>query len=956
MRFNTYAKRVMAALLVVLLMGAPSLHGGEGLDGLTGDGALATMVRENDPRGGIWVRVGGGATARLELETARRLPVVLHHLEPDPSAVADLRTYYDAVDEGATVLVEHWTAAYLPHADNSVNVLIAPDLEQVPESEVLRVLAPGGTALVGIGNDARRIEKPWREQMGQWQQLASGRGQVFSGTDRLVGLPQGLQWVKGPLFAMAERKLSTPSAITEGGRIFIVTDNVLENLDGSRGKFLVARDAFNGMLLWSRPWDGQTLRLAATADRVYYGSSEGLVVVGAADGRTRQTIPMDAQPSQVILADPEGILVVETPAGVIAFDPANKTVLWEFKDETTNGTIVSNGRVFLLVSGRNTDGSFRHDLVCLELPTGNGLWRGDISSHIETRSGRIEFAAGGGVAVQGGRNVHMFSQDTGEHRWSRDADSAFYQHGLVWQGATRASGSMSWVGLDPDTGEQKRELSAQGRPPRSRAPTKAGCQPLIATDAGILVPRQGSFIDFETGERQGAKFVRGGCRIGVLPANGLIYSFPHACVCFSEAIRGLLAAHSDMPPEAGDDVQGRLYVGPAAGRQAATNSSPAASDWPMHRYGVERGAASPVKLDESLSMAWSVRVAPQRDSPAARDWKLRVGEPVTAATVVGDRVFAADVNHGRVVCLDRQTGGQRWSFTANGRIDTPPTLAGGLCLFGARDGYVYALDAEDGQLVWRFRAAPLDRRIGAFGSLESRWPVAGTVLVQNGTLYAAAGRSPDADGGIHVHALEPLSGEPRWSVKMDDEDFVGVSDYLVGDGENIFLCEWRFQTDGTHGPAEDSNHLREDNVGLLESSWTKIGLGIRIRSGRTMQFWRARGQRGQLLAFDDEDIAVYDHFESTSVTFNGSSEWSYEIESPVQVTALAMTADHVLVAGGKDRNDDSAGGAVWLLDRDSGKVQSELSLPSAVTFDGLAVAHGKVFVSTRDGRLTAFGP
>ena len=69
-----------------------------------------------------------------------------------------------------------------------------------------------------------------------------------------------------------------------------------------------------------------------------------------------------------------------------------------------------------------------------------------------------------------------------------------------------------------------------------------------------------------------------------------------------------------------------------------------------------------------------------------------------------------------------------------------------------------------------------------------------------------------------------------------------------------------------------------------------------------------------------------------------------------------MTADHVLVAGGKDRSDDSAGGVVWLLDRDSGKVQSELSLPTAVTFDGLAVAHGKVFVSTRDGRLTAFGP
>ena len=48
---------------------------------------------------------------------------------------------------------------------------------------------------------------------------------------------------------------------------------------------------------------------------------------------------------------------------------------------------------------------------------------------------------------------------------------------------------------------------------------------------------------------------------------------------------------------------------------------------------------------------------------------------------------------------------------APGRVDSPPTLHQGRAIFGCRDGYVYCLTADDGKLVWRFRAAPIDQRI-----------------------------------------------------------------------------------------------------------------------------------------------------------------------------------------------------------------------------------------------------
>ncbi len=91
-------------------------------------------------------------------------------------------------------------------------------------------------------------------------------------------------------------------------------------------------------------------------------------------------------------------------------------------------------------------------------------------------------------------------------------------------------------------------------------------------------------------------------------------------------------------------------------------------------------------------------------------------------------------------------------------IDSSPTLLAGrpgdedpaLCVFGSDDGFVTCLQADDGALAWRFRAAPEDRWIQDRGRLRSAWPVHGSVLFQDGLLYVSAGRSSYLDGGIFL--------------------------------------------------------------------------------------------------------------------------------------------------------------------------------------------------------------
>jgi outer membrane protein assembly factor BamB len=85
-------------------------------------------------------------------------------------------------------------------------------------------------------------------------------------------------------------------------------------------------------------------------------------------------------------------------------------------------------------------------------------------------------------------------------------------------------------------------------------------------------------------------------------------------------------------------------------------------------------------------------------------------------------VLVAETDRHTLHALSAVDGEPVWTFVADGRIDSPPTLAGGMCLFGTRSGFVYCLRASDGILVWRFRAAPRDRRLFACGQLESAWP------------------------------------------------------------------------------------------------------------------------------------------------------------------------------------------------------------------------------------------
>ncbi|MFV2065867.1 MAG: PQQ-binding-like beta-propeller repeat protein [Pirellulales bacterium] len=458
-----------------------------------------------------------------------------------------------------------------------------------------------------------------------------------------------------------------------------------------------------------------------------------------------------------------------------------------------------------------------------------------------------------------------FDGETGERLWSCPAYEGFNApvdvmivDGLLWTGRF-AWGNDPGIteARDPRTGEVRRK-----RPPDREFLPRIGharCHRTRATTEYLILGRSGvEFVDLETGNMLANRWIRGMCQYGVLPANGLLYVPPHSCVCSTDDMlkSGFMAlAPAKKPriesPESG--TGGRLERGPAFGQALDSGLSTLhSSDWPTYRHDGSRSGATPAAVSHPLQAGWKADLGGKLTSPVIADGVLLVAE--TDAHLVH--------------ALDATTGRELWTYAAGARIDSPPTLDQGRVLFGSADGRVYCLRLNDGKRIWKFRAAPQDRRIVADGQLESTWPVSGSVLVLDDAVYFAAGRTSYLDGGMFLYKLDAATGRVRNVRKLDVEEKKrdgGIAsgghlpDILSTDGDSVFMRIARFDLNLVKQRGKVS-HLWSP-VGFLDDRWwhrTYWQIGISMGSG--WGGWPKAGQRvpaGRLLVTDGSRVFGY---------------------------------------------------------------------------------------------------
>lgn len=940
----------------------------------------------------------GSTDGRLAVELSHDGQYLVHGLCTSQKAVAQARQSIDAADLRGVVSAEVGVMKRLPYSDNIVNMIVVENTSELLRddlllTEVMRVLRPGGMAWLadsGSGDDAPSVKwlneltesydlvepavsiqeptrtwigvkKPRPKSMDAWtHQRRDGSGNPVS-TDTQVGVPTGVRWVAGPNWPTGDRKASTPSAVASDQYLAVVFQDEVTTPDGkSREDSLIVRDVFNGMRLWRRK--AESMDLVSTGGRVYTKVGGKLVALDGQTGDVVQTFDV-AGPEEFLITD--GMVIVTSSSGTTALNAESGELRWSAELRAENMR-VGDGRLFVHVdnSRRGSDSQ----LVCLDVKSGEQVWEASTKSWAKGSSFKLILHSHGVLVTASKYGNHAISADDGTHLWNHtyprighggSFEKIMASGGLVWIHTADSQGSKqyAWEGLDPQTGELKQRLLQP-----KEFTYKHRCSYDVGTEQLFLCGSM-DFADLKTGKYHHFGASRTSCRTaGLIPANGLIYTFPHACGCYA-MLRGFLALETRPEFVPAPTAAERLEKGPAFDTAKTTSESPS-TDWPTYRRDVTRSASSATPGPTSLSQLWERVVADRVPEAVALEWGEKDGGRVTSPVVAGGLAFVAGSDHHRLLAFDANSGEPAWSFTTGGRIDCPPTINSGLCLFGSHDGYVYCLTADKGELVWRFRAAPRARRIVAYGQLESARPVVGGVLVHDGLAYFVIGRHSASDGGLLVQAVKPQTGELIWAEPVTGHD--GVPDVLTGGDGTIQMAGWKVNAKTGQSTSDAFAGLRGGRLGILNAAWAKRPIAIR----RNLSQWQT-GDRptGQMLTFNDEATCGYracgkvntgnGQMSGNAVLFAkamSGREWSVEMPTTARMRGMVLAGDRLYVAGllYEDEKGTRATNGVRVYNLADGKLLSEHAIEDPLMHDCLAIADGRLYVSTQS-RLICLG-
>jgi len=880
-------------------------------------------------KGGLVVHLGCG-DGRLTAALRSSERYLVHGLDTDVDKVREARRHIQSLGVYGKVSVDHFDGKQLPYVRELVNLVVASDLGRVTMDEVLRVLAPNGVAYVRQGDTWRKTVKPRSAQIDEWSHFLRDAGGNAVANDRRIGPPKRLRWVAGPRWCRShEFPSSVAAVVTAGGRIFTIFD---EAPTGVYKKLpqrcsLIARDAANGVLLWKVPmrqWQQEfgtgvggrwsihhtiPRRLVAAGKRVYVTLrflDSPVSVLDAATGEIlSEALEGTKGADEMILAD--GILAVKiTKKRSVG---ATARIAKDTLDDTLAAVDVKTGkqlwrkediRVVPYALSAQAGRVVYHnleELVCLDARTGEDVWRAPnpIGSTLGGTStlvisdgvvlfhgqGQATAPAGGNDATKGAAKkkqrkpktrgrfyLTSFSLDDGKVLWrhagarawaaacTQPTDLFVTGGGTVWCGSLQ--------GRDLRTGEVKKTLSV-GK--TISAGHHYRCHRSKATVRYLILPKRGTeFLDTEGDNHMRHDWIRGPCFTGLTPANGLLYVPHNQCFCYPGVkVSGFLAMSAEPADQLKPATEANLQRGSAYGK-VSDEARASADDWPMYRRDGQRSGWAKTAVPAELGKQWQVELT------------CRASQPI----VVGNRLWVAEKDAHRIRCLNASTGRDVWSFTAGGRIDSSPTVQHGMVLFGCRDGSVYCLRATDGALVWRFRAAPSRRRVVSFGQLESVWPVQGSVLVQGGVVYFAAGRSSFMDGGILVYGLDAKTGkvlhhhllEGPWPDVTKD---VGrphamegaLPDLIVSDGKDLYMQRIKFDGELNRLATKRESSLGELDMGVnhlvatggfLDDSGFDRLYWMYSRRWPGFYFSQQAPKSGQLVVFDDATTYAVKYF------------------------------------------------------------------------------------------------
>ena len=914
---NSLRWRVAAltAGIALLALGAKAADPAE--QEAAGNRDAAALLEKTGIKGGLCLVVGARDMA-LPVALAGQSALYVQALQPDAKLAAAWGLAVATSTKRESIGVRD--AAFDPSHYGSClfNLIVIADasgLGQAKLAEICRILVPNGCVALKSAPESFAAEAKDL----QMDSLAPGSFQAIFKKPVLPvewKPPLSLKWSAGPKGGFN----SSYASLTSGsGKFFYRERMEVEGSLGSRSQ-LFARDADNGRTLWTLeepagwnpnwygPETGGLWGLKAdNKGRLLAATSDGkFVCLDAGTGKLRfELMEKGAGPASIAVYNDEYVIAYGK-----VFSAENGKVLWSLprmpglpQFSMGNQWAVLKDAMYIcdgktLTARKLADGQVLKSVELAGLPPRQYrgisffdntliLYTDGPVSALDSSSGRLLW-------------THAWSYERGERCMQAGDKLVFVVHKNTGPNGSQAEIFVTRVDLATGRSEVEKhrfDLKAYYGCPDSRTYPLSLGDYLVYPDVHIHT---------KTLELIPCGLPHVACAIGLIPYRdrGLIFNVPSRK---SGPITAVGPADITLTNEPGWKRLQKFG-------QATSSEPTKEGDWPMFRGSYARGNSVKATLGDKLSKAWELQVGMGGKSFGVMcGQRTGLTQPVAAYGLV----VVSDIEGQRIVAIgaDSKT---KWVFHVGSRVEFSPTLYNGLCLFAAKDGWVYCLDARTGALVWKNLVPAVERYIGGHEQLESIRPPSLNVAVADGLGYvdsvvfkpetgelepapkkAPGGRRLRANSGMPLQELVELGN----SIPRTHED---------NGGEKF-----------TDGRAEGRVVAFDDTLSVAYHFW---GAGER---------WDNKGPLNLMAVKDNPKAPLWK---------------SPDIE--LAVDDIVLTPQFIYCVGHYQRIQKNP--ELWVVSREDGNVVNTLPVDGFPAFLGMSVAGNRLFVATREGKLICF--